>query len=115
MKYGGEVKSLVDILNESKILENRGIAIVPESSLINYIFLYKEKHEHEGREAVGYVIDLLHNFEEKVSSLFDKQESLEEETTHLTNLRYPLTQADVGRNRCKPSGNIKNCFISMHK
>ena len=35
-------------------------------------------------------IDLLHNFEEKVSSLFDKQEFLEEEITHLTNLRDTL-------------------------
>ena len=35
-------------------------------------------------------INLLHNFEEKVSSLFDKQEFLEEEITHLTALRDTL-------------------------
>ena len=35
-------------------------------------------------------IDLLHNFEENVSSLFDKQEFLEEEITHLTNFRDTL-------------------------
>ena len=41
VKYGGEVKSLVDVLNRSQLLEKRGIAIVPQNSLINYIFLHK--------------------------------------------------------------------------
>lgn len=59
VKYGGEVKSLVDVLNESQILEKRGIAIVPENSSINYIFLHKDKHDDEGREGVGYVMELL--------------------------------------------------------
>ena len=34
--------------------------------------------------------DLLQKFEEKVSSIFDKQEALEEEITHLTALRDTL-------------------------
>lgn len=59
VKYGGEVKSLVDVLNESKILEKKGIAIVPENSLINYIFLHKDKHDYESREALGYVMEIL--------------------------------------------------------
>ena len=33
VKYGGEVKSLVDVLNESQILEKRGIAILPHNDL----------------------------------------------------------------------------------
>lgn len=59
VKYGSEVKSLVDVLNKSQILEKRGIAIVPENSLVNYIFLRKDMHDDEGREGVGYVMELL--------------------------------------------------------
>ena len=42
VKYSGEVKSLVDVLNKSQILEKRGIAIVP-CGQPSYIFLRKEK------------------------------------------------------------------------
>ena len=59
VKYGGEVKSLVDVLNKSQLLEKRGIAIVPQNSLINYIFLHKDKHNEDEKEGVGYVMELL--------------------------------------------------------
>ena len=48
VKYGGEVKSLVDVLNESKILEKRGIAIVPcPNDKVCYIFLHKDKFSED--------------------------------------------------------------------
>ena len=43
VKYGGEVKSLVDVLNESKILEKRGIVIMPHEERC-YIFLHKYRN-----------------------------------------------------------------------
>ena len=42
VKYGGEVKSLVDVLNESKILEKSGLVIMPHEERC-YIFLHKDK------------------------------------------------------------------------
>ena len=31
VKYGGDVKSLADVINKSHLLENRGIAIIPNN------------------------------------------------------------------------------------
>ena len=61
VKYGGEVKSLVDVLNESKILEKRGIAIVPYGQP-SYIFLRKDKFgdgDMEKKEGMGYAVELV--------------------------------------------------------
>ena len=61
VKYGGEVKSLVDVLNESQILEKRGIAIVP-CGQPSYIFLRKEKFNEsdmEKKEGMAYVVELV--------------------------------------------------------
>lgn len=60
VRYGGEVKSLVDVLNESKLLENRGIAIVPYNNSC-LIFLRKEKFgdsEMEEKRGSGYVVEI---------------------------------------------------------
>lgn len=63
VKYGGEVKSLVDVLNESKILEKRGIAIVPcPNDKLCYIFLHKDKFgesDIEKKRGLGYVTELV--------------------------------------------------------
>lgn len=61
VKYGGEVKSLVDVLNESQILEKRGIAILPHNDLC-YIFLRKEKFgesDMEEKRGLGYVTEVV--------------------------------------------------------
>lgn len=61
VKYGGEVKSLVDVLNESKILEKRGIVIMPHDNQC-YIFLRKDKYSEDDmdeKRGLGYVTELV--------------------------------------------------------
>jgi len=61
VKYGGEVKSLVDVLNESKILEKRGIVIMPYDNRC-YIFLHKDKFSEsdiDEKRGLGYVTELV--------------------------------------------------------
>lgn len=61
VKYGGEVKSLVDVLNESKILEKRGIAVVPGYKLC-HIFLRKDRFgdsDMEEKKGLGYVVEIV--------------------------------------------------------
>ena len=63
VKYGGEVKSLVDVLNESKILEKRGIAIVPcPNDKLCYIFLHKDKFSEDDmdeKRGLDYVVEIV--------------------------------------------------------
>ena len=63
VQYGGEVKSLVDVLNESKILEKRGIAIVPcPNDKVCYIFLHKDKFSEDDmdeKRGLGYVVEIV--------------------------------------------------------
>ena len=61
VKYGGEVKSLVDVLNESRILEKRGIVIMPHDNQC-YIFLHKDKFgdsDIDEKRGLGYVTELV--------------------------------------------------------
>lgn len=61
VKYGGEVKSLVDVLNESQILEKRGIVIMPHEERC-YIFLHKDKFgdsDLDEKRGLGYVTELV--------------------------------------------------------
>ena len=37
VKYGGDVKSLADVINKSHLLEKRGIAIIPDNKHIIYL------------------------------------------------------------------------------
>ena len=62
VKNGSEVKSLAEVLNKSKLLEKRGIAIVPNRNP-NFIFLSKEKYNEEEKDALGYVTELISLFE----------------------------------------------------
>lgn len=63
VKYGGEVKSLVDVLNKSQILEKKGIAIVPcPSDKLCYIFLHKDKFSEsdlDEKRGLGYVVEIV--------------------------------------------------------
>lgn len=63
VKYGGEVKSLVDVLNKSQILEKRGIAIVPRpNDKLCFIFLQKDKfseNDMDEKRGLGYVTELV--------------------------------------------------------
>ena len=59
VKYGGKSKSLAEVLNKSKLLEKRGIAIIHQNS-INYVFLDKKKYEDWfNNEAYGYIAEMM--------------------------------------------------------
>ena len=61
VKYGGEVKSLVDVLNKSQLLEKRGIVIMPHDKQC-YIFLHKDKFSEsdlDEKRGLGYVTELV--------------------------------------------------------
>lgn len=58
VKYGGDVKSLADVINKSHLLENRGIAIIPNNR--NLIYLKKTKYDDwDDKEAFGYLADFV--------------------------------------------------------
>ena len=59
VKYGSESKSLAEVLNKSKLLEKRGIAIIHQNS-INYVFLDKSKYDDWfNNEAYGYIAEMM--------------------------------------------------------
>lgn len=58
VNYGGEVKSLAEVINNSQLLEKRGIVLVPNRNP-NFIFLSKEKYNEDEKDALGYVNDLI--------------------------------------------------------
>lgn len=69
VKNGGEVKSLAEVLNKSKLLEKRGIAIVPNRNP-NFIFLSKEKYDEYEKDALGYVTELISLIEYLIKNRF---------------------------------------------
>lgn len=60
VKYGGEDdKSLAEMLNASKLLEKKGIAIISQSSR-NYVFLDKKHYDYEqSNKALGYIAEIM--------------------------------------------------------
>lgn len=58
VKYGGDVKSLADVINKSHLLEKRGIAIIPNNR--NLIYLKKTMYKDwDDKEAFGYIADFV--------------------------------------------------------
>lgn len=58
VKYGGDVKSLADVINKSHLLEKRGIAIIPDNK--NLIYLKKSIYqEWDDKDAFGYIADFV--------------------------------------------------------
>lgn len=58
VKYGGDVKSLADVINKSHLLEKRGIAIIPNNR--NLIYLKKTMYQDwDDKEAFGYIADFV--------------------------------------------------------
>lgn len=58
VKYNDSVNSIAEVLNESKFLEKRGVAIIPRSG-INVICLKKNKYNYDSKEAYGYITELI--------------------------------------------------------
>lgn len=58
VKYGGDVKSLADVINKSHLLEKRGIAIIPDNKHV--IYLKKTIYQDwDDKEAMGYIADMV--------------------------------------------------------
>lgn len=58
VKYGGDVKSLADVINESHLLEKRGIAFATDGRN-GTIFLKKNQYDYDDKEPLGYIADLV--------------------------------------------------------
>lgn len=58
VKYGGEVKSLAEVINKSQLLEKRGIVIAFASGR-NYVFLDKQKYEWHDNRALAYITEFI--------------------------------------------------------
>lgn len=58
VKYGGDVKSLAEVINKSELLEKRGIAFATDGGN-GFIFLNKTRYEYDDKEPLGYVAELV--------------------------------------------------------
>lgn len=58
VRYGGEVKSLAQVINKSQLLENKGIVIAFASDR-NYVFLDREKYEWHDNNALAYITEFI--------------------------------------------------------
>ncbi len=67
VKYDGEVKSLAEVINKSKLLEKRGIIIVPNKNP-NFIFLSKVKYAEDEKDALGYVVEMINLIESLIKN-----------------------------------------------
>ena len=77
VKYGGEVKSLAEVINKSQLLENRGIVIAFASGR-NYVFLDKQKYEWDDNRALSYISEFIsliqYLIEERYITILNKNE-----------------------------------------
>ena len=61
VKADGKVKSLAKVINDSHLLENKGIVIALDRNR-NYVFSDKEKYDWDDKQVLGYIrefIDLI--------------------------------------------------------
>ena len=58
VKYGGDVKSLSEVLNKSELLEKKGIVVAFESNQ-SYVFFDKEKYDYDDKQPLGYLTELI--------------------------------------------------------
>lgn len=58
VKYGSKDCSIANVLNKSRLLEDRGIVMAFENNR-NYVFLDKQKYDYEDVNAVGYITELI--------------------------------------------------------
>lgn len=58
VKYGGDVKSLSEVLNKSELLEKRGIVVAFENNQ-SYLFFDKQKYDWEDKRPLGYLTELV--------------------------------------------------------
>lgn len=61
VKYGDEKNSMAQVINESQLLEDRGIVIAfgAHGTNCSYVFFDKEKYDYEDNQALGYISEML--------------------------------------------------------
>ena len=61
VKYGDEKNSMAQVINESQLLEKRGIVIAwgAHGTNCSYVFFDKEKYDWEDNKALGYISEML--------------------------------------------------------
>lgn len=58
VKYGGDVKSLSEVLNESGLFEKKGIVVAFDGNQ-SYLFFDKQKYDYDEKRPLGYVTELI--------------------------------------------------------
>lgn len=58
VKYGGDVKSLSEVLNKSRLLEKKGIVVAFENNQ-SYLFFDKQKYNYDDKRPLGYLTELI--------------------------------------------------------
>ena len=58
VKYGGDVKSLSEVLNKSELLEKKGIVVAFENNQ-SYLFFDKQKYNWEDKRPLGYLTEMV--------------------------------------------------------
>ena len=58
VKYGGDVKSLSEVLNKSELFEKKGIVVAFDSNQ-SYLFFDKQKYNYDDKWPLGYITELI--------------------------------------------------------
>lgn len=61
VKYGDKMNSMAQVINESQLLEKRGIVIAwgAHGTNCSYVFLDKQKYDWEDNKALGYISEMI--------------------------------------------------------
>ena len=93
VKYGGEVKSLAEVINKSQLLEKRGIAIIPDT--INRVFFKKTKYKEDDKEPWGFICE----FVSLINYLIDNRLIVIIPFNEFTSLVLGKEKSEWGKNR----------------
>lgn len=61
VKYGDKMNSMAQVINESQLLEKRGIVIAwgAHGTNCSYVFLDKQKYDWDDNKALGYISEMI--------------------------------------------------------
>ena len=57
VKYGDKEKTMAEVINRSRLLQNKGIAVVPYNES-DYIFMKSDKYDWDSKAGVGYIAEM---------------------------------------------------------
>ena len=93
VKYGDGKISLAEALNKSKMLEKRGIAIIPDN--INRVFFKKTKYKEDDKEPWGFICE----FVSLINYLIDNRLIVIIPFNEFTSLVLGKEKSEWGKNR----------------